>query len=170
MSRVNTSSQRKSSRASTQNPANPEAAVRTKEAHRIKQLVRRIYKAMDRVRSDHERQGGLTRPQSSVIEFLIAQPGRSLKEIAEALELSHGTVSGIVARLEQMELVHRQPDVNDRRIVRHEVTSVVAQYARTATSSHTASPISRALERASPEDRAAILNALSRLEQLMEDD
>ena len=155
MSRVNTSSQLKLESASQQ-------------AGRITQLVRRIYKTMDRIRHEREQEGGLTRPQANVIELLLEHPNLSLKDIAQALELSHGTVSGIVARLETAKLLERTPDSNDRRIMRHNVTDAVRDYAQHEARKPVNSPISTLLEQASNQDRHLILEALTRLEQLIE--
>ncbi len=157
MRRVNVSNQRE-----------PEDVQGAGEAERVAGLVRRIYKLMDRTRGEQERAGGLTRPQANVLELLLEQPGLSVREIAGALELSHGTVSGIVSRLETAGLLSRLPDPADRRVMRHHVSEAVRDYAREHSRAPERSPLRAALERASQEDRSLILRALTRLHDLIE--
>jgi len=140
------------------------------EVETVRRAVRRVYKAMDRVRTRRELEGGVTRPQSSVIELLFERPGLSLKEIAAAVELSQGTVSGIVERLVARDLVRRVPDPQDRRVKRHYVTEHVKEYADMKSTLEIGSPILHALRRASREDRAVILEGLTRLERLLKEE
>ncbi|MER3484576.1 MAG: hypothetical protein C4332_16940 [Meiothermus sp.] len=149
-------------------PSSPQKLM--DEVETVRRAVRRVYKAMDRVRTRREQEGGVTRPQSSVIELLFERPGLSLKEIAAAVELSQGTVSGIIERLVARDLVRRVPDTQDRRVKRHYVTEHVKEYADKKSDLEIGSPILRALKRASREDRAVILEGLARLERLLKEE
>src|ERR1700738_5357652 len=60
--------------------------------------------------------GNLTGPQRLVMSILVRTQGLSLKQLSEAVSLAHGTVSGIVDRLEKQGLIERQMHPTDRRI------------------------------------------------------
>jgi DNA-binding MarR family transcriptional regulator len=61
---------------------------------------------------------GITAPQLTLLDWVAAQPGCSLREIAEGLHLTPPTVSVGVRRLETAGLLERRTDPADKRSVR----------------------------------------------------
>lgn len=61
---------------------------------------------------------GLTYPQYLVMMVLWEQDGRAVKEIGRALRLDSGTLTPLLKRLEGMDLVRRDRDSGDERVVR----------------------------------------------------
>jgi DNA-binding MarR family transcriptional regulator len=64
----------------------------------------------------------LTTSQLRLLFLLRQDPGASLGTLAAHLRVSAPTVSGIVDRLARQELIRREDDSTDRRLVRHWLT------------------------------------------------
>lgn len=58
---------------------------------------------------------GLTGVQATVINFLSEKNGSSLQSIADGLQISNATATGIVDRMEKSNLLERTPNPDDRR-------------------------------------------------------
>lgn len=87
----------------------------------IKQVIRH-FRCMD-VEFANQPHGELSIPEVHVIEFLGDRSARMMKELADYLLVPANTLTTIVSRLEQRELVVRKrPDEQDRRIVMVELT------------------------------------------------
>jgi len=65
---------------------------------------------------------GLTTAQLRVMFLMRATPGVTAGELATRLAVTPPTVSGIVDRLVKLDLVRREEDPNDRRLVRNHLT------------------------------------------------
>jgi DNA-binding MarR family transcriptional regulator len=65
---------------------------------------------------------GLTTAQLRVLFMMRAQPGVTAGELATRLAVTPPTISGIVDRLVRLELVRREDDELDRRLVRNHLT------------------------------------------------
>jgi DNA-binding MarR family transcriptional regulator len=78
-----------------------------------------------RVSEDRARAAGLTPRQHQLLLAVKGQPERdwcSISELAEALQVTHHAAVGLVDRCERAELVRRDPDSDDRRLVRVSLT------------------------------------------------
>ncbi|MCV6590909.1 MAG: MarR family transcriptional regulator [Marinobacterium sp.] len=79
--------------------------------------LRRLIRAVDlhsrRLASEY----GLTGPQALLLKAIITKPGLSAGELARQLSLSQATITDILKRLEQRELVRRERADSDRRKV-----------------------------------------------------
>ncbi len=113
--------------------------------------------------------GGLTVPQTAVMQIAFQRDGISLKDLSREASLAHSTVSGIVDRLEAQGLVERRVDPADGRVSRIHATAVVARFVRDKIPELRRGPLGRALEKASPAERKKIAWALGRLRTLLED-
>ena len=69
-----------------------------------------------------ERQLGITAPQRLVLRLLGTSPGLTPSQLADALHLDRGTLSGVLERLVERDLVARQPHPSDGRSVRLQLT------------------------------------------------
>jgi len=107
--------------------------------------------------------GGLTGPQRSVMHYLVNSNGLSLKDLSRQVGLAHSTVSGIVDRLEKQGLVERKTHETDGRISRIVASKRVLDYVRDTLPSLTVNPLMEALRRASPRERALIVEGLRTL-------
>lgn len=65
---------------------------------------------------------GLTTAQLRVISLLRQSPGVTAGELANRLSVTPPTISGIVDRLVKLDLVRREDDRSDRRLVRNVLT------------------------------------------------
>lgn len=65
---------------------------------------------------------GLTTTQLRVLFLIRATPGVTSGELAQTMGVTPPTISGIVDRLVRMELVRREDDESDRRLVRNLLT------------------------------------------------
>lgn len=65
---------------------------------------------------------GLTMSQLRVLHILNADPGMTAGNLADRLGVRPSTVTGIVDRLVKQDLVERQADPDDRRVVRNFLT------------------------------------------------
>lgn len=65
---------------------------------------------------------GVTGPQRLVIRLVGQQPGQTASEIAAMLGKHPSTLTGVLARLEERELIVREADPEDRRRARFKLT------------------------------------------------
>ncbi|MDX1570356.1 MAG: MarR family transcriptional regulator [Xanthomonadales bacterium] len=80
--------------------------------------LRRIIRATDLHSQELSRRCGLTGPQLVVLDCLARlDQGITVSELAESVELSQPTVTGIVNRLERRVMVNRRRSEEDRRRV-----------------------------------------------------
>jgi len=113
--------------------------------------------------------GGLTGPQRNVMHFLVQSNGLSLKDLTRHVGLAHSTVSGIVDRLQNRELVRRRPNPKDRRHSIISVASEVRNFMKQRYPVLAAEPLFHALRKAAPEKRTVILQGIRTLRRLLTD-
>ncbi|MEV4535317.1 MarR family winged helix-turn-helix transcriptional regulator [Asanoa sp. NPDC049518] len=100
--------------------------------------------------------------------FVVAnQPGIGIAAAASALDLAGNSVSTLVNQLVEAGLLHREPDPADRRAARLTLTDK-ARERIAAWRAARAALIGQALDRAAPEDQAAIAAALPALRRLLD--
>jgi DNA-binding MarR family transcriptional regulator len=108
-------------------------------------------------------------PRHGAALSLLNQEGAlTVGRLATELGLTLPTVSGIIADVEQAGFVQRMPDPTDRR---RTIVSLVAQHneALTAWLDGATAPMVRALNKLSPEERAAFLKGMTYLEAELND-
>ncbi|MFF2821943.1 MarR family winged helix-turn-helix transcriptional regulator [Arthrobacter koreensis] len=64
------------------------------------------------------RSRGISAPAAGVLFHVASAPGTTTGEVAAALHGSAAGTSGLLARMEQAGLIHREPDPEDRRTIR----------------------------------------------------
>ena len=89
-------------------------------------LLIRAAGSLDVSRIDRWEDLGLTVPQLRVLFFLRDRPGATAGAIAQHLDVSPSTVTGLIDRLVRTNLVHRLPDAADRRVVGARLTDAGA--------------------------------------------
>lgn len=91
----------------------------------VLRAIRRIVRAVDLQSKSLERDHGLTVPQWILLDTLRGGP-LSIGELAHRVQLSAGTTTNVVARLEAQGLLLRRRDEGDRRRVWVEATAAGA--------------------------------------------
>jgi DNA-binding MarR family transcriptional regulator len=138
------------------------------QAARVEDNLRAIRRALRKPIEAQVARGGLTIPQTAVMQEVVRQNGISVKELSKRVSLAHSTVSGIVDRLEKRGMIERRPDENDGRISSIYPTSVVTRFVRDELPQLTRGPLQAALQRATPAECNQIERALRRLRELLE--
>ena len=77
--------------------------------------LRQVIRAIDLHSKKLNRDVGLTGPQLLILQSIQSQPGISPKHVAEKVNLSQGTVTIILDRLESRRLIARARSEQDRR-------------------------------------------------------
>jgi DNA-binding MarR family transcriptional regulator len=136
-------------------------------AEAIEQHLRILRRAIRRPLDADVTQYRVTAPQFQVLHRLSKQDGLRLSELSHQVALSNSTVSGIVDRLEARGWVRRDRDPDDRRATRVFLAERVKAYLGETMPAQRLAPLIAALRQASPEQRAAIVNSLALLQQLV---
>ncbi|WP_347560934.1 MarR family transcriptional regulator [Clostridium sp. JN-1] len=89
-----------------------------RQADRIIKAFKNIGKTFGDKFRKSAKQYGFTSPQLSVIFHLYKTPGITLNELSEHMMLTKSTVSGIINRLVNQEVVVREVPKNNRRIIK----------------------------------------------------
>lgn len=86
------------------------------------QAMRQSSQVMRQVFQTELKKIGLTVPQGRILKILFTKGSLSLVEISKEMECSMSTLSGIIDRLERLDLVKRNRDQSDRRVVHIELS------------------------------------------------
>lgn len=80
--------------------------------------LRKVIRATDLYSKQLHKSTGLTAPQLLILrEVALAPAGITASSVAQNITLSPATVSNVIDRLEQRELIHRERSTQDRRRV-----------------------------------------------------
>lgn len=91
--------------------------IRMLDSQEVLIAIRRILRATEQHSSLLLRRTGLTTAQFHVLRLLAGQSGCTLGQLARAARISQATLTVLVDRLEQRELVRRERDATDKRKV-----------------------------------------------------
>ncbi|MGE5181665.1 MAG: MarR family winged helix-turn-helix transcriptional regulator [Acidobacteriota bacterium] len=105
---------------------------------------------------------GVTGPQRLVIRLVGQRPGQTASEIASTLGKHPSTLTGVLARLEERELITRTADAEDRRRARFTLTAAGKRVDRERRGTVEAA-VRRGLQRASNEALAGTERVLALL-------
>ncbi len=106
----------------------------------------------------------LTRPQFEVVAALGASSsGMTLKELAQRVPVTKGTLSGVITRLEERGLVHRQPSDSDRRSTVATLTAQGCELFEDVFSGHVAY-LKKYFDDLSPREREELNRLLMRIQ------
>lgn len=102
---------------------NPLPAISIQEfADRINEIMPVMVKEFSRIQPKEIARGKITLPQIIIMQHLISSGALKMTDIANFMRFSTPAATGIVERLVKSGYVMREPDINDRRIVRIKVT------------------------------------------------
>jgi DNA-binding MarR family transcriptional regulator len=137
------------------------------QVEQIEQDLRGIRRALRKPLEIEVARGELTAPQTAVMREVVRTEGVNLRDLSRAVGLAHSTVSGIVDRLEKRGLIERRADANDGRASCIYPTTPVREFVQKRLPALTRGPLTRALQRATLEERTTITAALRRLSELL---
>lgn len=135
-------------------------------AETIQRDVREIREKLRRPLIARAERAHLTGPQVEVMRTVFRSDGLSLKEICGRVGLAHSTVSGIVDRLEARGMLERRTSSADGRVSRIGVSREVRDFMARRAPGLIRQPLARALARATPAERRAILRGLEILRRV----
>lgn len=92
--------------------------------------LRRIMRAIDLHSKRLERSAGLTVPQILVLQALAESGGLQVSELARRVSLSQATVTSILDRLTRKQVLRRDQDRPDRRVVTVSLTEAGREQVR----------------------------------------
>ena len=109
----------------------------------LQSLAEKIASVMRRVHHGHGFKSSkfILRPPQVRMLFLIARHNEevSVKDLAEMLDVTPGAVTQVIDGLVDMELVRREEDIKDRRIIRIKLTELARSKLEEFTKSYLAS-------------------------------
>jgi len=138
------------------------------EGQQIVELFKRIQKRFRHRIMQTPELNGITVPQLMLIHVLLDHPGLTLTDLSAKMQLAKSTVSGIVDRLVEQNVVRREIPDENRRITRHYLTEF-AEKGKCAAMKATGSYAQELLTGATREDIDIVLNGLRTLDRLMDD-
>ena len=109
----------------------------------------------------------LTGPQGMLMGILAHHGEMKISDLSEKLHLSNSTVSGIVDRLENLELVERIRSKEDRRVVYVNITPKYKEVAAQRFKEIEQSVVSK-MSKASQEELDKVIEGLNILKRLLE--
>lgn len=134
---------------------------------RVFQALRRVIRAVDLHSRKLVAQHAITGPQLICLTTISEHQPISASRIAQEVHLSPSTVVGILDRLEAKDLVRRERDTNDRRVVHVFVTEPGTMLLQSAPPPLQGTLADAMLELPDAE-QAAIIEALERIVDMME--
>lgn len=133
---------------------------------RMTELLPKLIRGFARQESNYLSRGKITLPQLWVLEYLLRRKDCPMNELAHFLSISRPAATGLIDRLLLQGLVRRGGDIQDRRVVRVNITpkgekiiSSIWEQKRKA--------ILKVFGEISPKDRAQYLSTLERVVNIL---
>jgi len=93
------------------------------DIEKLSSILIELYEKMSSWEHAVVKESGLTPAQMHAIEILGHQESLRMKELAQKLGVTTGTLTVMIDRLEQNGLISRKPNENDRRALRNKFSS-----------------------------------------------
>ena len=91
-------------------------------AAEIEDLIRQFVRIMNKRLRDSVKHTSITSPQLFALLCIYREGGLTIGDLCERMFLACSTISGLIDRLEKIQLVERYRDEEDRRVVRLKLT------------------------------------------------
>lgn len=137
-----------------------------KKASEMIQTYLRIYRVISEEFRGRFGNVTLTFPQTMVLSLLGSQGSMPISELASSIGSANSTISGVLDRLERMDLVQRIRSEEDRRVVYVSTTDHFAEIQPELVASLQGG-IPGAMSRLSTEEMEQVLSGLAVLEQAL---
>ena len=128
----------------------------------------RVTQRMSQQFRSHFGRLNLTFPQALVLNVLAEEGPVPISTLAERTGSANSTVSGIVDRLEKLELAKRERSENDRRVIYVSVTDKYRAL-REKTATDVNGYFDSLLDKMDEKDRSMVKSALEKLETALDD-
>lgn len=135
----------------------------------ISELLRRITRKVQKHFFGQLREAGLTPPQVWTLKTLCHEPGLGVSELARRIGTAKSHVSGIVDAMVKDGYLVREPDPQDKRLVRLAPTPRARDFSERVRRTYN-SILEARLGRLSPEELEQILSSLRRLASVFEEE
>ncbi|HSB05906.1 MAG TPA: MarR family transcriptional regulator [Thermodesulfobacteriota bacterium] len=145
----------------------PKQASRDVVISETMQALRRIIKALQDYSQKVSYQFGVTGPQLWALKTLSQNGDLALGELSKRMYLHPSTITGLVDRLEKKDLVSRQRNEEDRRVITIHLTSKGIGLAKKAPHPIQGKMV-YGLRRLKKHELHSILNAVQKLTEIME--
>ena len=134
---------------------------------RVVRVLKKVMGIVKQRMENHFKEVNLTGPQGMLIGTLAHNGEMKVSDLSEKLGLSNSTVSGIIDRLENQEMVERIRSKEDRRVVYVKLTDKCKENSQKPFEEIN-KMFEEMMEKATPEEIATILKGLNTLEDVME--
>lgn len=141
----------------------PEVETSVSDHLQIVQLLTHVYQSYERMDANFLRQYDLTVPQATVM-FCLVSGEQSFKQLGEHTNITKGTLTGVIDRLEDKEWVVRLPCQLDRRSVQVALTLMGRRVIEHVMPAHEGF-VGDTLHRLSPRQRHLAITALNQLQR-----
>ncbi|OPJ63081.1 MarR family winged helix-turn-helix transcriptional regulator [Clostridium oryzae] len=137
------------------------------KAIEIIRILKRLEKGVHKTMGHHFKELNLTAPQGMILGVLSHYGEMKISDLSKKMGLSNSTVSGIVDRLENEELIKRSRSQADRRVI---YVSVTDKFRKTSEEhfKKMTDRFNNLITSASDEEIEAIINGLQTLEKLLQ--
>lgn len=108
-----------------------EAIVELEKLNEMGWLVQDVHRHLNKIFDAHAKSIGLTRSQCRVLIQLSQDDGRTQTELADIVKIEKAPLGRMLDKLEKAGWVHRELDLNDRRVRRVYTTSRIEPYLST---------------------------------------
>jgi DNA-binding MarR family transcriptional regulator len=142
--------------------------IMTMEKEILREYLRATHSFSHQFR-DHFGKVNLTFPQALVLSFLEAEGTVPISALAELTGSANSTISGVVDRLERMELVRRVRSDSDRRVIYVETTEKYAEI-RDRSVSSVSDYFGKLLGNLTEEERVQVRDGLTLLNRALADE
>lgn len=138
------------------------------EAEFVRHTVRSLHRYFEKHIQGQAAEQGFTLPQVRILRQVVAHPGITVTRLAQALEISQSTASGIVARLVPKGVLERRPDASDRRSTGLWPTDAVNTFMAGDRMQFVNGPAAELLDSLDMADRQTVLTAMRALSEQLE--
>ncbi len=149
----------------------PEAPAKLSGAH-IRLVLWKAARAMDRYDYQSIQALDLCPSDFAVLEVLLHKGPLPVNQIGRKVELTSGSITTAVDRLQKRGLVERRPDAGDGRVTQVHLTSKGRELVTEAYAEH-AARLEKPVDQLDPEERRRLIDLLKRIgyraEELSED-
>jgi DNA-binding MarR family transcriptional regulator len=134
--------------------------VESDEADLVRTAIRDLYRHFQKRLQEQVETLGFTVPQIRVLREVVDHPGLSIKDVAQRLDLTQSTVSGVVERLIDKRTIEKRPHPEDRRAVQLWPTAAVARFMTVDRDEFVNRSVRAALRRLTRTERQQVVEAL----------
>ncbi len=133
---------------------------RLAEADSLRRSVRSVHRYFVRRMQERVERHGFTLPQMRVLQEVAAHSGTTVTQLANALQMTQSTTSGIVQRLVAKGILERRRTDDDRRAVHLWPAARMRSFLEEQGMEFAAQPVADLLDRLDAETRSSVVRAV----------